>query len=160
MVMLVMGETRKVFVLTKQQPILVDESDLDCLTTWNWHISHGYARRNAVIDDRKTSVSMHQQLMGFPNCDVDHINGNRLDNRRSNLRLCNDTLNQQNRKINYNKRFKGVNWHKHIGAWQVSIRVNKQLKHIGYYDDEEYAAKIYNQWALMYFGKFARLNDV
>ena len=146
--------------LTQGKYALVDEADYEWLNQWRWHISHGYARRNAIINGLKTTVSMHQQLMGFVGKDIDHINGDRLDNRRSNLRICNDMLNQRNRKINYNKKFKGVNWHKKIGAWQVCIRIDKKLKHLGTFDNEIMAAKAYNKAARRYFGEYARLNNV
>ena len=154
----------KLIPLTQGKVALVDEGDFDWLNQWKWYYHDGYAARSIYLgryeNGKKhvTTVKMHQAIMEARM--IDHVDNDGLNNQRSNLRLCTATTNQQNRKVNYNKRFKGVSWHKRIGAWAVHIRVNKQLKHIGYYNDELYAAKVYNQMALMYFGKFARLNNV
>lgn len=160
--------------LSQGKVALVDDTDFEWLNQWKWFYHQGYAERSInlgiVNGKQKTkNVKMHRLILGTlpakPNLYidppmVDHINGDSLDNRRSNLRGATSKTNQQNRKVHYNKRFKGVNWHKRIGAWQVSIRVDKQLKHIGYFDDEIIAAKKYNEAALLNFGEFARLNNV
>jgi hypothetical protein len=156
----------KLIPLTQGKFATIDEGDFAYLNQWKWHFSRGYARRSINVErftggaHHTKTVSMHRQLLGDESSQIDHANHDGLDNRRSNLRPCSRTQNQQNRKVHYNKRFKGVNWHKQIGAWQVSIRVDKKLKHIGYYGDEIYAAKVYNKMALKYFGEFARLNHV
>ena len=157
-----MGEVE----LTQNKKAIVDDKDFEWLSQWKWFYHNGYAERSINFGKHPNGkqnikqIKMHRLIMGDDIPMVDHINGDGLDNRRCNLRLATSTTNQQNRRVHYNKKFKGVNWHKRIGMWQVSIRVDKQLKHIGYFDDEIMAASKYNDFAKRYFGEFARLNDV
>jgi len=92
---------------------------------------------------------------------VDHVNGDPLDNRRSNLRICSQLENARNRKItDGSSQFKGVSKDIITGRLSSLIRVNGALKHLGVFDDEVDAAKCYNAAAVYYFGEFARLNPV
>ena len=91
---------------------------------------------------------------------VDHINGNGLDNRKSNLRLCTPSQNNQNFRIKKTSKsgYKGVCWHKASKKWRVTIKtVYKQVSG-GYFSDKKEAALKYNELASKYFGEFARLN--
>lgn len=90
---------------------------------------------------------------------LDHINGNSLDNRIENLRLATTSENAQNRKTFANNKSgcKGVTWHKRIKKWQVSVAVNKVQKHIGYFDDLEFAALVATEARDKYHGKFANI---
>jgi hypothetical protein len=162
-----MDTTSKSIPLNQGKFALVDEGDFEWLNQWKWHFHYGYAERSVNLGRDITgkqhtkTIKMHQLIMCAPKgMEVDHKDGNKLDNRRSNLRICTHAENTQNRKVNYNKKFKGVNWHKRMGMWQVSIRVNKNLKHLGYFNDEIIAAKKYNELARSSFGEYARLNDV
>ena len=91
--------------------------------------------------------------------EVDHINGNTLDNKFNNLRLGNDTNTSQNQKIKRTNisGFKGVSWHKKNKKWQARITVNKKTIHLGYYDNIFYAALVYARAAKHYFGEWRRL---
>src|SRR5690606_31440543 len=93
---------------------------------------------------------------------VDHINGNKLDNRRENLRLCDNEKNQQNRfKTTGKSKYKGVIWDKSHNAWLVRIQPeNEKRKYIGLYRDELEAAKAYNDAAIKIFGEFANINII
>ena len=70
--------------------------------------------------------------------------------------------NAQNRNSynNTTSKYKGVSWHKKISKWKSHIRVDKYLIHLGYYWEEEDAARAYNKAANEYFGEFANLNNV
>ena len=152
--------------LTQGKHALVDDEDFEFLSQWKWHLSHGYAQRSINVsrfgNGKKTkTIRMHRTIMQLSErTSIDHINGDGLDNRKSNLRACTGKQNQQNRKTHYNKRFKGVNWHRRVSKWQTSIRVDGKLRHLGYFIDEIEAAKMYNKAALQYFGEYARLNEV
>lgn len=102
---------------------------------------------------------MHNLILGVKG--IDHRDGDRLNNRRSNLRVCSSSQNQQNTSSrNGTSRFKGVSWHRYKKHWQVSFRVNKQYHFVGYFRDEIEAARAYNEAILPLAGEFARLNDV
>jgi hypothetical protein len=97
--------------------------------------------------------------MNTPNgMHTDHINGNCLDNRRGNLRVCTQAENKRN--LSLSKRnssgFKGVYWSKERNKWHVRAG----SKHIGRYNNIIDAAKAYNQAAISMFGEYAKLNDV
>jgi len=90
---------------------------------------------------------------------LDHINGNSLDNRIENLRPASSAENMSNRKTFANNKSgcKGVSWNKRSSKWQVSVGVNKKQKHIGYFDDFELAKLIALEARDKYHGKFANL---
>jgi len=93
---------------------------------------------------------------------VDHINGDNLDNRKKNLRLCTYAENNRNRKPLENKtsKYKGVGLNKNykIKTWQARIVKNSKRYSLGYFKNEKEAALAYNQAAKKYFGEFAYLN--
>lgn len=94
---------------------------------------------------------------------IDHKNGNTLDNRRENLRICTYSENNRNRKqISSNNKsgYKGVSWDKQKNKWRTCLNINKKQKHIGFFNDIIEAAKAYNEAAIKYFGEFAKLNKI
>lgn len=106
---------------------------------------------------------MHQLILFSPKpLEIDHVDGNGLNNQRMNLRICTHLQNTMNRKKSKGKSsvFKGVVWNKEKNNWRARIRVNKKLIHLGYFFIEAEAAKIYNIAAVKYFKEFARLNKV
>ena len=108
--------------------------------------------------DGLNNKSLHRIIMGeLDGKEVDHINGNKHDNRRENLRLCNRTENNRNKgKLSTNTSgFKGVSWHKSKGKWRAVIQVGEgKQKHLGYFDDPETAYQSYCQAATKYHGNF------
>jgi AP2 domain-containing protein/HNH endonuclease len=108
-------------------------------------------------------VPLHRLIMNAPaDKEVDHINGDTLDNRRCNLRICSHKENLRNQKLPKNSKsgYKGVTWYKRIKKWRSHIRLNKKQIHLGYFDDIKLAANAYNEAAIKYFGEFAKLNDL
>lgn len=91
---------------------------------------------------------------------VDHINGNGLDNKLKNLRICTNQENQQNRYNQSNNKsgYKGVGWHKTTKKWRARISINNQLIHLGLFQNKIEAAKAYDIMASKHFGNFAKLN--
>ena len=124
-----------------------------------------YAVRHMRSSDGKwKTIRMHRFILGMSDWNkkigVDHINGNGLDNRRDNLRICTQSLNCANsrKSIIKSSRFKGTFWNKRMKKWCAQIG-NKKINHIiGYFDSEVKAAKAYNRKAKEFFGEFARLN--
>jgi hypothetical protein len=95
--------------------------------------------------------------------DTDHINGDTLDNRRCNLRVCSHQQNISNRKKQRNpttSQYKGVHLDKARGKWHAKLRSHGRMVHIGYFTSEEDAAQAYNEAARKHFGEFARLNVI
>ena len=155
--------------LTRGYWATVDDIDYDYLNQYKWSYAgrdnEGYAARSTSITLSKGKYKgvrylMHRLILNASSgLEVDHINGNRLDNRRSNLRLCTHRENSRNTYRRNNKRFKGVYYWPRDNNWRAKITVNRKTIHIGYYDTEEMAAKAYDKAALHHFGEFARLNN-
>lgn len=148
--------------LTKGYYTIVDDEDFDALSQWKWSYSEGYAVRNER-GSKPARIAMARQLMGSPiNMQVDHINGDKLDNRRINLRICTHQQNQ----VNKNKRrvgtskYKGVSWYSGRGKWMAQIAHMKKLVYIGLFENEEDAALAYNFKAAELHGEFARFNTL
>ena len=91
---------------------------------------------------------------------VDHINGNRSDNRIENLRWCTSFENSCNKKKqeNTSSSFKGVSWDKSRDKWMSYVFVDKRMKFLGYFTDEEDAARAYDKAAREHYGEYAKLN--
>jgi hypothetical protein len=134
---------------------IVDASLYDELKGYGWFVtSQGYVARTL----KQKLQYMHRVLINPPQgMQVDHINGDKLDNRLSNLRICTRSENTRNAGSHTgSSRYKGV---LKIGnRWRAAIRVNRQPIYLGHHSSEEDAAKAYDAAARKYFGKFARLN--
>lgn len=93
---------------------------------------------------------------------VDHINGDRKDNRISNLRAATKGQNLRNMSVSGKgtSKYKGVSWNKAAGKWTAYISVENKKVHIGCFDSEDEAAIAYNERDSKEYGKFARLNEV
>lgn len=140
----------------------LDDADYDRSTDFHWHKTlNGYAAGSVVEQGVRKRVYLHRWLMNAqPGQLVDHIDGNKLNNRRSNLRLVTRSQNQANRRRNRTSRsrYKGVTWHKRRRLWMARIQVRGRRITIGYYADPLHAAYEYDAFARNYFGEYARVN--
>jgi hypothetical protein len=133
--------------LTQGKTALVDDEDYEYLMQWNWHVaSNRYASRAIMLPDgKKTKISMHRIIMSCPEFyEIDHINRNTFDNRKSNLRIVSRKQNADNRKNlfkNNTSGAKGVCFHN--GKWQASYRNNGLLTYIGRFNTIEEAKEAY-----------------
>ena len=111
---------------------------------------------------RSRVISMAQMLMGKTETgqEIDHVNLNKLDNRKMNLRKTNHSGNQHNRTkySNNTSGYKGVFWYKDRKIWSAKIRVNGKLKNIGYFENRKEASMAYDKAALKFHGEHARTN--
>lgn len=137
--------------------VLLDDEDADrVISQGKWRNNLGYA----VHHGNRKGIRMHRFILNFPDSHIDHINGNPLDNRKSNLRLCTRSQNQHNRFKNRNSRsrYKGVSRDSQNKAWQARIKTNNKSQWLGRFITEEDAAKAYDDIAKQQHGEFARLN--
>lgn len=138
---------------------LVDDIDA-ALAEHRWCTVGGYAVRRTPRPNPRT-LYMHRVILEAPKgCQVDHINGNRLDNRRENIRLCSQTENIRAymRPSAKTSPYRGVCWASRPGRWLARITVNYRTIHIGHYHTELEAAAAYDAAARLHFGTFAQPN--
>jgi hypothetical protein len=106
---------------------------------------------------------MHRQLLGLtdPSEQVDHRNHDGLDNRRENLRPCTNQQNQHNqrKRAGCTSRYKGVHWDFRNGSWRAAIKAEGRTIHLGRFQDEDDAARAYDDAARRLFGEFALTNS-
>lgn len=143
--------------------LLVDPEDEHYLTKYAWRAFHTrgltYVRARPRAAGGRISLFLHNIIMNAPpGVEVDHRNGNGLDNRRANLRLATRSRNNSNRKLQGGTSpFKGVSWHKQAEKWRAQITDGKAY-HLGLFISEEDAARAYDAAARLRFGEFARCN--
>ena len=153
----------KQIVLTQGKVALVDDNDFEYLNQFRWYFSpYGYAARSkkkvgGKYPEGHTSL-MHREIMEIKSkSDVDHINGDKLDNRKSNLRLATRSQNMINKDVT--KRsvsgLKGVYWFARDKKWISTIVVNYKTIFLGYFKSKEKAARSYKEAAIKYFGEYA-----
>lgn len=138
----------------------VDNDDFESINAFVWHYSNGYAVRKTM----GKTIWMHRVISGCPpEKQVDHINQDKRDNRRFNLRTCTMVQNQGNRwksKHAKTSKFKGVYYCKRDQCFSAYGREGAKNKRLGTFQDERLAAAAYNTWAIGYFGEFAKLNPL
>lgn len=149
---------------------LIDSSDIPLVEPFNWCLQ---IRKKPTADYPYVKASMrnaegwqkiillHRFLLSIVDTtiEVDHRDGDGLNNRRGNLRACTHRQNQANQRSHCGKsRFKGLGFIKSGNGWQAQICVNYQRIYLGFFKSEVDAAKAYDVAAVKYFGEFARLN--
>lgn len=141
---------------------MVDAEDFEHLSRYKWHMAHGYVVRSVKQPSGKRQVrQLAHFVISIPKGLLpDHINGNRLDNRKHNLRPATPALNSRNRKthINNTSGFRGVCWHKRDKKWTAQIKVEGRFLFLGNYLDARTAALKYDTFAVKHFGKGCQLN--
>jgi hypothetical protein len=141
--------------------VLMDDEDYEKIKNCSmWVGPHGYV---VIMVDKKMK-SLHRHIMGEPQRRyVDHINGNRLDNRKANLRICDYSQSRANSGKKNNKKpvtsqYKGVCKKSANKNWSAYIAFKGERYHLGYFGEEIDAARAYDERARELFGGYARLN--
>ena len=140
----------------------IDIESIPLVQSYRWYLStHGYANGRRVGTSSNGFTPMHRIINNTPmGYETDHKNCNKLDNTITNLRTVTKAQNNQNRVAHRgsSSKYKGVSWDKDSRKWRASIVVNRNTKYLGLYIIEEAAARIYDSYALSYFGEYSRLN--
>ena len=139
---------------------LIDEADIPLVKSYKWGFDGNYARTSVVENGKLKILYLHRLIMNNPKKVVDHLNGNRLDNRRCNLRVCTRADNVHNRtcKPATSSGIHGISWVKRINKWHVRICIDYKQKHIGYYSNLNDAIEARKEAEKKYFGDFSPLN--
>jgi hypothetical protein len=145
-------------ILSNKKQVIVDDEDYEHLSRHGWHQANGYACRHisSIPDIREY---MHRAVNNTPEGFVtDHINGNKLDNRKANLRTADTSQNA----MNYSKKsgaanpYRGVSLHKKSGLWRARVMIHKKEVLLGYFKTPEEAKQARDEGATMLFKEFAK----
>lgn len=154
----------KQIVLTQGKFAIVDDHRFEYLNQFNWHAiqvrntGKWYAQR-AVCKHPQKNITMHREIMNAPDgTQVDHRDGDGLNNVDENLRECTNTQNTRNRgkQRNNTSGFKGV--YSHRGKYRAKIWVDNKIIHLGVFNTAEEAAHARDEAAIKYHGEFAWTN--
>mgnify|MGYP001558742858 CR=1 FL=1 len=150
-------ETTLVIPLSNGGETLIDWRDLKIAIGHRW-----YKNDNGYVLSRigKKLFRLHRFINKTPSGkDTDHINGDRLDNRRVNLRTCTRAENMWNsgRHKDNTSGYKGVSWWKTGGYWQAQISINSQKIHLGFFKSKMDAVKVYDKAVRKYHKEYAKV---
>lgn len=153
--------------LVDSKPVLIDEQDAHLLDEYNWHIEPtlGYVRAYNPVSKRSNIKSQYVFLHNLilpppPGLEVDHQDVNPRNNTRANLRLATRSQNHANRRKfrNASSQYKGVSLVKASGRWACVMKIGRKAVHLGTFDHEADAARVYDAKARELYGEFARVN--
>lgn len=141
----------------------IDSEDMPLISEFKWYLRiSGSGMYYAT--NRKTRMHMHWMVIGRPKDGlvIDHIDGDGLNNCKSNLRVVTHTQNMYNSRArkNTSSTFKGVHWNKSRRRWTCQIRAGLKTRHVGHFKSEIEAASAYNEIASILHGPYARLNNI
>jgi len=156
------GSAMKKIQLTRGYEALVDDVYFDWLSQWKWRVTFSSSGKPYAITDmrdvngRKHCFGMHS-LVIFGGNEVDHKNGDGLDNRRENLRDCTHNQNMKNKcLLRYNTSgTAGVSWIASIKKWKVQLQVDGVYKYLGIYESKQEAIQVRLLASKREFGEFS-----
>lgn len=155
----------KLIPLTQGYFTKVDDDDFRKYAIYRWHVGFGGKNKKYPRPMRGSHKGKYFYLYReITNCPkgmmVDHINGDTLDNRKCNLRICNRSENLLNSSFNKNNTsgFKGVIWHSQNKKWQAKATINKKQIYFGSSNDKVEAAKMYDEGITKLFGELCFTN--
>jgi len=153
--------------LTQNKVAIIDNEDYLLISKYKWQAQFQrgiwYAIATYSKNNRSTTIRMHRLIMNIESgVQIDHRDGDGLNNCRNNLRICTISQNRANseKRTPASSKYKGVRFDKKSKKWMVRISCNNIRKYLGSYKTEDEAAMIYNEQAKLLFGEFAKLNQV
>jgi hypothetical protein len=149
--------------LTRGLEAIIDVEDHPLVDGFNWFAkpdkSNFYAARTDRSYGQQRTIRLHRWIMDAPpDMQVDHKDGNGLNNRRSNLRLATNEQNQFNQRLRKDNTsgVKGVVWDAYHEKWHARIAVHSRLRHLGRYSSIEDAREAYARASAVFHGEFGR----
>lgn len=144
--------------------VLIDAEDIEKIQWLQWRLLKPFEHLYVVSGKNDVKrIYLHRLILSAPDdMEVDHINGNPLDNRKENLRLATRAQNNQNRKMHKRNAvgFKGVVAARKPGRFIGYIHTKEKKVHLGTFGSAEDAARAYNTAATEEYGEFAKLNTI
>ena len=144
--------------------IIIDKEDYDLVKGHQWHIENSrkglqYGQTTIKRNNSTKTIRIHRMLMPGA-IQIDHVNHNGLDNRRCNLRACDNRQNNCNKKFQRNPKsgYTGIRYNEKVGSYYVRIMVHKKEISLGHYKTLEEALEARRQGEIQYFGDF-KYND-
>ena len=155
-------------ILIKQSTVLIDDDDFGLICDYKWYIQSvsecKYAVARTTLPNGKIKVILMHRLIIKPlDCyEIDHIDGNGLNNQKDNLRTCRHRDNIRNRRKHKkgSSTYKGVSWDTQKKRWRAYIHSGGKRIRLGDYKTEKDAASAYNKAAKLIFQEFANLNNI
>jgi HNH endonuclease/AP2 domain len=147
----------KLIPLSKGKFAKCDDENYELVSHHRWYENEGYA----ITYQKGKRIRMHRLIMNAPDgVDVDHRDHDKLNNQKSNLRLCTLTQNNQNGKLRKDNTsgYKGVSLDRSTGHWRALMYANGQAHYSGQFLEKHHAALAYDLWAIDLHGEFASTN--
>lgn len=146
--------------------VYIDTEDKEKVSKYHWNVSKRERPKNTfnVVtpkNDELDSTLLYRLIMNAPkNMNVDHRDGNPLNNIKSNLRICTQADNNKNLGMKKSNKsgYKGILWYYYndYNKWKATIKVNSKTINLGYFDDIEDAIKVRKEAEIKYFGTYNR----
>lgn len=152
----------KIITLSAGKYAVVDESDYGWLSLHKWSLCNGYAVRTEGPAVKRKCIYMHREITKAAiGLDVDHVDHDRLNNTRANLRVCShvDNIRSQSKRVDNTSGFRGVSHRKDTGKWSAYIHEHGLKISLGCFKTAAEAAKAYDKAAKKLYGSFAVLNN-
>lgn len=139
----------------------VSKEDYIFCNFYTWHLkAKKYVYCNSNQLDKQPLHIVIAKRMKLIFVEIDHIDRNKLNCQRNNLRSATKSENMMNRESTYVSGYRGVTWNKRLNKWQVIVVKDKKKHYFGLHDNIKIAALVYNKYAEKLFGNFAILNKV
>lgn len=160
-----MNKTIKI-LLTQDLYSIIDLDDFEKVKLYKWFAHKNknsvYVETNMIKNGKYTTVKLHRFLMNCPfDKIIDHIDGNGLNNCKSNLRICNHSQNNMNKRIPITNTsgFKGVSYYKKTNNWTSQLMIKKKTLYFGRFIEPEEAYLVYLLACIFYFGEFTNSGE-